>query len=161
MPETVGEVIATVVRITAKLNNPIACDLWGPKPFTNLCDITYAINGQQHTVKEGKNFDGPSIPRCFWWIVGFSPVDLETLLASNIHDDMLESGIIRMMADAWFGSVLSGATLNGRPLRKCKEWRAKLMYYAVRAWSIHAERKRKRAARKAAADNLTSPDKVP
>lgn len=169
MPETlpnVAEVLAEIVRITSAVDNPILVDLWAPLPYTTTADITFTIDEQSKTVAAGYNFDGPSIPRPLWIAAGYSPLDRDTLLASCIHDWLCDHrGTPRVMADAWFVSTLSGATLNRRNLPQVGPWRAKLMYYAVRAWSIHTERKRKRAARRdaklAARTDLTPPHKAP
>ena len=163
MTPAAEEAIAELVRITSPSDNPIMVDLWAAMPYTTTHPIQFAIDEQTKTVAAGYNFDGPSIPRIFWVIAGYSPLDRDTLLASCIHDWFCShpGKTPRVMADAWFVSVLSGATLNNRNLPQVSPFRAKLMYYAVRAWSLHAERKRKRAARKAATDNLTPPDKGP
>ena len=99
-------------------------------------------------VDAGFNFDGASIPRPLWWIGGFSPLDRDTLPAACVHDWLLAHPAImpRVMADAWFVSTLSGATLNGLSLPQTGQRRARWMYRAVRAWSIYCEWKNRRGA---------------
>jgi hypothetical protein len=125
------------VRIKAAIDAPISVDLFADKPFTTACEVMYGINGEHRIVPAGFNFDGATIPRCMWSLAGFSPLDRDTLLAACIHDWLLSrKSMPRVMADAWFVSVLSGATLNGRSLPQCSQRRARLMYAGVRFWSI-------------------------
>lgn len=138
MPQTAKEVFKHVVQIKSSSDDPITVDLWhDTKQFRTTAELMYGINGEHRTVPAGFHFDGASIPRAFWGIAGFSPLDRDTLPAACIHDYLLDhSAMRRVMADAWFVSVLCGATLNGRSLPQCSQRRARLMYVAVRAYAI-------------------------
>lgn len=141
MARKLTEVFQHVVKIKSVTDNPIGIDLWyqstPEKQFVTTAAISYSINGNTRWVDAGYHFDGASVPRPLWWISGFSPLDRDTLLAACLHDALLDfSSMPRVMADAWFVSVLCGATLNGRSLPQCSQRRARLMYIAVRFWSI-------------------------
>jgi hypothetical protein len=137
MPSTPTEVFRHVVKIKAAIDAPISVNLFDGPPFETVCEIMYCINGEHRIVPAGFAFDGATIPRFLWSLAGFSPLDRDTLLSSCIHDWLLtRRSMPRVMADAWFVSTLSGASLNGRNLPQCGPKRARLMYAGVRAWSI-------------------------
>lgn len=75
------------------------------------------------TIPGGWLFDGASIPKVFWDVVG-RPTDKKFLLAAAIHDWMYQNGLGRQLADDLFRIILMD---NGV---WC--WRAATMWSAVR-----------------------------
>lgn len=87
---------------------------------------TFIIGKDQMTIPEGYEFDGASIPRVFWTIIGppFSPRFME---ASLVHDYLCNIKYDREAADKKFKHLLRKAGVSS--------WRASAMYSAVRAYA--------------------------
>ena len=81
------------------------------------------------SIEAGYSFDGASIPRVFWSLIG-GPFDPDFQVASCIHDKLCELSVdqrdyqIRVVGDAAFFALLSR--------RKIARWRLVAMYLAVR-----------------------------
>lgn len=127
------------VVITAELDEPVVLNIGGDpaKRFRLACDVTFTIGDYARTIKQGYEFDGPSIPRPFWWIAGLSPADIDTALASCIHDFACEHPelVPRIIGDGIFFLVLGPVVFNGRALIGVGAWRREAMYIAVRVYS--------------------------
>lgn len=103
-----------MMRVTA----PIARDI------TNLPGVMHAVQ-----IPVGYRFDGASIPKIAWAIIG-APFDPQFCLAACMHDWYCEHSHeagdyqARVIGDAVFFALLAKA--------KVPRWRRVLMYLAVR-----------------------------
>lgn len=104
-----------------------------------VLDVDYAVKGSQRMkllkslhvkvggvvriIPNGTEWNGASIPRLFWSIIG-KPTQQEFALASLIHDYLYMIRHDRDEADAVFRKLLDWAGVNGR--------RVALMWGAVR-----------------------------
>jgi Protein of unknown function (DUF1353) len=126
-----SEAPSAVVVIEAELQFPIAVNhlMNGHPPFVTLCPIVFRLGEHRLPVPRGFQFDGASVPRWLWWLKGFSPLD-RSIVAALAHDWLCEHPEIlpRVVGDAIFISLLRRSGIS--------EWRATLMYLAVRAWSV-------------------------
>jgi hypothetical protein len=123
----------------------IALNIGGNKRFVTQCAIIFHFgDGEARVVPADFEFDGPSIPRAFWWIAGLSPADTDTLLAACIHDYGCANPdkIPRDLADAMFRVALGPARIfttddceDGEELPGVEPWRRNTMYVGVRYWS--------------------------
>lgn len=84
-------------------------------------------------IPRGYAFDGASIPRALWWLIG-SPFEPDLMLAACVHDwycdhtsDCYQS---RVIGDAVFFALLARAGVA--------RWRRVLMYLGVRLHSFWA-----------------------
>lgn len=92
-------------------------------PITSMSAITHGI-----CIPPGYVFDGASIPRFAWSVIG-APFEPDFLMAACVHDWYCEHAKCyheRMIGDAVFFLLLSRA---GVPY-----WRRACMYAAVRAY---------------------------
>lgn len=108
------------------------------KQFFTRCEIR-AHFGPEHAtyLPKGYRWNGADIPRFFWTLLGISPTDRRSIIASGFHDRGTESPHIpQVMADSVFVSLLKPILFNGRRLRGVGRFRAVLMYMAVRAYSM-------------------------
>ena len=105
------------------------------KPFVLQNTIEYVsekYNGKNYCIKIKRkyNWDGASIPRVFWRVVG-SQYDPQFAPASMVHDylcenkDIIEKHGVQVSSDI-FRDIL---ILYGVPV-----WKAKTMATAVRVW---------------------------
>jgi hypothetical protein len=125
------------VEITSQLPLPIALNIGGNQRFVTLCRILLRYNGYELVIPAGYEFDGPTIPRLLWWIVGLSPADLDALLASLFHDFILDTRVLdRIVGDAIFCVCLGPVVFNEKVLPGVGPKRRAAMYLAVRSWSI-------------------------
>ena len=96
--------------------------------ISNIPRVWHAVH-----VGEGYSFDGASIPRCLWSLVG-SPFEPDLMLAACVHDWYCEHTAdcyqTRVIGDAVFFALLARA---GVP-----RWRRILMYLGVRFHSFWA-----------------------
>ena len=86
---------------------------------------------------EGYSWDGATIPRVWWSIMGH-PLKQEFRLASLVHDwrcEHAKTGAERMVGDALFLELLEKAGLP--------RWRRIGMWVAVRVWSLFFWRRRR------------------
>lgn len=120
-----GKVIGQSIANTSKpfyTNCPIYVN-FGP---TMSCELTTAYQ-----------WNGADIPRFFWSLLGTNPDDPRSLLASGFHDHGCEDPRIpQVIADAVFVTLLGPIRFNGERLPGLGWLRSKLMYVAVRAYSI-------------------------
>ena len=89
------------------------------------------------SLPEGYSWDGATIPRVWWSIMGH-PLKQEFRLASLVHDWRCEharTGAERMVGDALFLECLEQAGLP--------RWRRIGMWVAVRVWSLFFWRRRR------------------
>lgn len=133
------------VEVVSELAQPIALNFLGShgdggspaKRYVALCDVRLRYNGYELVAPKGYEFDGPSIPRALWWIVGLSPADLDTIFASLFHDLICDTRVLaRVVGDAIFCVALGPIVLNGNVLSGVGPKRRAAMYLAVRGWSI-------------------------
>jgi hypothetical protein len=137
-------VLKSFVVVQSSLRQPIERTLFGKKPYTTRCPISYQFGRMEILVPQGYAFDGPSIPRLFWWMTGLSPMDDETLLPSLIHDYICDNPEVapRVVGDGVFVTALSCSVWNGRTVRGVPRCRRMLMYLAVRLWSASKQWRR-------------------
>ena len=104
--------------------------------YQTACELTVAIGNVPGTVHvviipRGYIFDGASIPRCLWSLIG-SPFEPDLMQAACVHDWYCEhtTGCYqsRVIGDAVFFYLLTRA---GVP-----RWRRVLMYLGVRLHSF-------------------------
>lgn len=95
--------------------------------FILVEDFSFTWEGVVITIPSGFKFDGATIPRYFWKIIGhpFTPRFIE---ASLVHDYLCKNKMNRRKADRKFRELLRA---NG-----VARWRAYLMYGAVRTYAI-------------------------
>ncbi len=108
------------------------------KQFYAHCDI-FARFGPEHTthIPKGYHWNGADIPRMAWTLIGLSPTDRRSIIASGFHDRGCESPFIpQVLADATFVALLRPIRFNNHKLRGVGWMRATLMYMAVRSYSI-------------------------
>lgn len=90
------------------------------------------------TIPAGYVFDGASVPRIAWSVIGH-PFDPTFALAACVHDWYCDAAVrlkdyqLRVIGDSVFFALLARAGVA--------EWRRVAMYAAVRFWSF-ANRKR-------------------
>ena len=107
------------------------------KPFILMNDVEYLSNkyhglNYRIFINKGYNWDGASIPRLFWRIVG-SQYDPQIAPASMVHDwlcehkDFIEKHGVQVSSDI-FRDILI--------LYKVPVWKAKTMATAVRMWQM-------------------------
>lgn len=100
------------------------------KPFINRKDVTFYINylGSKYTVeiKKGYTWDGATIPRLFWRIIG-SKDDNSFLNASLVHDRICEEKSL-INYDRQLGSIIFREILLASGVTEIKAY---IMYYAV------------------------------
>lgn len=98
--------------------------------------IAYFGNSSTH-LPSGYRWDGASIPRLFWTVLGVSPDDPRSLIASAFHDaGCANPNTPQVVADAWFVALLRPIRFNNRRIKGVGRLRGTLMYLAVRAYSI-------------------------
>jgi hypothetical protein len=95
-----------------------------------LEEINYKVTTKTEiihiSVKEGFEYDGASIPKAFWWLIG-SPFSGKYRLAATIHDALYATQLTtREESDDIFYNIMvnEGVAI----------WKAKLMYTAVLAF---------------------------
>ena len=89
------------------------------------------------SLPEGYSWDGASIPRPCWSVMGH-PLESSVRLASLVHDWRCEharTGAERMVGDALFLELLEKAGLP--------RWRRIGMWVAVRVWSLFFWRRKR------------------
>ena len=88
---------------------------------------TVMIRGK--IIPYGYEWDGASIPRGLWSVLGYGKFHPKVMLASLLHDYYYDDPKVdQKWLDEAFADLLRDA---GVPW-----WRIKLMYRAVRAWRI-------------------------
>ncbi len=88
-----------------------------------VSDAVYKLGSFSHLIKAGFEWDGASIPKWAWIIVG-SPFEPRFMVASAIHDDMYRQCMNRANADLYFYWILLKSNVDQKVAEK--------MYYAVR-----------------------------
>lgn len=127
-----------VVTATLPVDDVVGNSLLSGKQFFTRCDV-FASFGPEHTAYLPKDYrwDGASIPRIAWTLLGLNPSDRRTIIASGFHDRGCESDAIpQAIADSTFISLLQPIRFNGYRLKGVGKFRATLMYMAVRFYSI-------------------------
>lgn len=110
-------------------------------PITDLAAVTHSVR-----IPAGYTFDGASIPRPLWSLIG-APFSPDLILAACVHDwycDHARCYHERLIGDAVFFKLLAD---SGVPY-----WRRAVLYSAVRAyawwlWTVTARRYRGLARR--------------
>ena len=95
----------------------------GKRNIKTLRDVKFKFNGREHLIKEGFEYNGASIPKIFWFVIG-KPTSEKFALASLIHDYLYMMRADRGLADNLFRELLDDAKVNGR--------RVAAMFWAVR-----------------------------
>ncbi len=94
-------------------------------PITDVAAVTHLIH-----VPCGYTFDGASIPRLAWSLIG-APFEPDFILAACVHDWYCEHARCyheRLIGDAVFLKLLADSGVA--------QWRRSLMYLAVRAYAF-------------------------
>lgn len=129
--------LETPVEVVSELAHPIALNLTGAKRYILLCDVVFRYGAHELRCKQDYEFDGPSIPRVFWWIVGLSPADVEMVLPSLPHDWICDTRELpRIVGDALYCVMMGPILFNGRPLPGIGPKRKKAAYLSVRSYSV-------------------------
>lgn len=95
----------------------------GKRKMKLLRDIRFKFNGEWIEITEGFEWNGASIPKIFWFVIG-KPTSEKFALASLIHDYLYMMRADRGLADNLFRELLDDAKVNGR--------RVAAMFWAVR-----------------------------
>ena len=99
-----------------------------------LKTVLVRINGETIIIKAGGFWNGATIPKIFWGLIG-QPSSQKFALASLVHDELYEMRYNRDTADDVFRKLLDWAGVNGR--RVALMWSAVRlgghMFYAARA----------------------------
>lgn len=132
----------------------IECEVKEPHVAFNKDDVTcvllenYSVNltlrGVPHRVTIGKGFvyDGASIPRFFWRVVGH-PYQGRTLPGATVHDALYASELMaRSDADSVFYAMMK-ATKTGR-VKRLLFWLI-VRFFGGSVWSHHTARSREKA----------------
>lgn len=107
------------------------------KPFRTRCEIRVTLGESESWLPAGYQWNGADIPAVFWGILGVCQYDPRVLIASGFHDRGTESVITpQVKADADFITLLRPIIFNGKVIKGIGEWRAVLMYAAVRFYSM-------------------------
>lgn len=107
------------------------------KPLYTHCKITAHMGGHFAQLKANYFWDGASIPRFFWTLLGINPSDPRSMIASAFHDEGCDNpNTPQVLADATFVALLGPIKFNAYPLKGVGKWRARAMYAAVRFYSI-------------------------
>jgi hypothetical protein len=140
-PPPVEKVLKTYVFVESEKPLPFRWNLYRKKCFVTDGWIKFRYGKRDLEVPSGTEFDGPSIPRIFWSLVGFSPLDDDTLLASCAHDWICEHDdeMPRVMGDALFVSAMGPIVFNGEVRKGVPKWRRRAMYLAVRLWTTFVQ----------------------
>lgn len=125
------------------MQSPVIQQIIGSRYYRVHEPYTASSQGLRVTVHPGYRYDGASIPRMFWRLIG-GPFSGAYAPAALVHDALYETQMVsRAHADRVFYDLM----------RRCGEGRAraKLMYWGVRAggwtgWNSYAP-DRIRAAR--------------
>jgi hypothetical protein len=133
-------VLKSFVVVQSGLRDPITRCLFDKsgKPYRTACPVSFQFGKVEILVPQGYAYDGPTIPRVFWFLTGFSPMDDELMLPSLLHDFCLtnpEDSLPRVMADGAFVTAMSVSVFNGKTIRGVPRWRRVPIYLAVRLWS--------------------------
>ncbi|MCU7839770.1 MAG: DUF1353 domain-containing protein [Candidatus Thiodiazotropha sp. (ex Troendleina suluensis)] len=112
----------------------------GRKTWQVDSPLTFIDDEYQITVTPGATTDGASIPRMFWRLIG-GPFSGKYIAAALIHDQLYATQgyagqFTREEVDQIFHRAMLSVGVSG--------WRARLMYWAVRAgggsgWDRHDE----------------------
>lgn len=134
---TAAKVLASYVYVESVEPQPIRRNLYGRTWYVTDGIVRIRYGKHSLEIPSGYEFDGPSIPRLFWSIVGLSPLDDEALFASLGHDWVCDhpDEMPRVMGDALFVSAMGPHVWNGRTFPGVPNCRRRLMYFAVRFWS--------------------------
>ena len=107
------------------------------KPYYTKGKIIAYLGGSSAHLPRGYHWDGASVPRLFWTLLGISPSDPRSLIASAFHDAGCENpNTPQVVADALFVALLKPIRFNNHRIKGVGWLRATLMYMAVRAYSI-------------------------
>ena len=96
----------------------------GKRKMKLMREIWFFHNKQWIHLNSGFNWNGASIPKIFWFVIG-EPTEQKFALASLIHDYLYMMRADRSLADSSFRELLDDAGVNGR--------RVALIFWAVRA----------------------------
>lgn len=138
-----GKRCPTVIASDENIDDAIGVSFTnGRKAFYTRCKLTAYMGTHTAILPAGFHWNGADIPRLFWSLLGISPSDPRSLIASGFHDDGCErADIPQVIADATFVSLLRdfgfyGMAGTGKRINGVGRGRAVAMYVAVRAWSI-------------------------
>lgn len=99
-------------------------EILGKQKIKLLRHVWFLWNGNWIFINSGFIYNGASIPKIFWFVIG-EPTEQKFALASLIHDYLYMMRADRSQADSAFRDLLDDAGVNGR--------RVALMFWAVRA----------------------------
>jgi hypothetical protein len=112
------------------------------KMYQANCEIVAMLGTNTVRLPKGYRWNGADIPQLFWTLIGVSPTDRRSIIASGFHDLGCEDDDTpQVMADSNFVTLLRPFRFvqvgnGGHDQRGVGRARATAMYVAVRAYSI-------------------------
>jgi hypothetical protein len=127
-----------VVWSDTEINEAIGTSLTNTaKPYYTKGKMVAYFGNSSAQLPSGYHWDGATIPRLCWTLLGIAPSDPRSLVASAFHDAGCENpNTPQVVADAMFVALLRPIRFNNRRIKGVGWTRATLMYMAVRAYSI-------------------------
>ena len=114
------------VRVDIKeFREGVHCEVLGKRKIKLLRHVWFLWNGNWIFINSGFIYNGASIPKIFWFVIG-EPTEQKFALASLIHDYLYMMRADRSLADSAFRELLDWAGVNGR--------RVALIFWAVRGF---------------------------
>ena len=116
------------VRVDIKeFREGVHYEVLGKRKIKLIRHVWFLWNGNWMFINSGFIYNGASIPKTFWFVIG-EPTEQKFALASLIHDYLYMMRADRGLADQLFRKLLDDAGVNGR--------RVALMFWAVRAGGL-------------------------
>ena len=109
---------------TKEFRNGVDYIVLGKRKIRTMRNVRFMFNNNWLYIDEGFEYNGASIPKIFWFVIG-KPTSEKFALASLIHDYLYIMRADRGLADQLFRDLLDDAKVNGR--------RVAAMFWSVRA----------------------------
>lgn len=107
------------------------------KPLFTRCKIKLQLGDHEADLRMAYYWNGANQPQIMWSILGLSPLDPRTALASGFHDDGCENeNVPQVIADATFVALLGPITFNGQRIEGIGPFKQFCCYFGVRFYSI-------------------------